>query len=263
MVVIRSLLILANSYLVEVLHLDDHGNYDSGYFLSRRYSEFWHLNTTLRDKYGVLRQLEFPARSFIPTLSSEQVNTRRLALERWLQALLQVPSICASFELRSFLSQRNLSTGPASRKLVSYIPLPLASGQTVVKHLYRTVTSSVDEAAASQNVIEALALRLGEMRGLTGSAVSQEELLASTKDILQQQGVSSAPAAEYFTTPICDLIIELFELQSGNNWLRRQAILSQILGVPSFSHPVRSRTPAGLGRDHRAVCARSVTRPPL
>jgi sorting nexin-25 len=37
----------------------------------------------------------------------------------------------------------------------------------------------------------------------------------------------------YFTTPICDLFIELFQLKEKNNWLRKQAIviiLQQVLG---------------------------------
>ena len=66
-------------------------------------------------------------------------------------------------------------------------------------------------------------------------------------DLVSQAMDQGATAAElkeaagagttYWTEPICDLFVELFELKEKNNWLRRQAIvilLQQIFGGEFF-----------------------------
>jgi sorting nexin-25 len=89
-------------------------------------------------------------------------------------------------------------------------------------------------------IIQRLSQQAAELSGIGGSGVQDEDLvgqLLAGKD----DATSSLPldlrvgdeGLTYFTAPICDLFVTLFELKEKNNWLRRQAILiilQQILG---------------------------------
>lgn len=60
------------------------------------------------------------------------------------------------------------------------------------------------------------------------------------EDLVEQAMSDSTPGSRvgeegltYFTAPICDFFVTVFELREKNNWLRRQAILivlQQVLG---------------------------------
>jgi sorting nexin-25 len=88
-------------------------------------------------------------------------------------------------------------------------------------------------------VIERLSQQAAEFAGLTGASVNDEDLVGQ---LLADQSSSSSSTAgatvgeeglTYFTAPIADLFITIFELKQKNNWLRRQAILivlQQVLG---------------------------------
>lgn len=61
---------------------------------------------------------------------------------------------------------------------------------------------------------------------LVSAAMQQELGTAQLKE-------AAAAGTTYFTEPICDLFVEIFELKQKENWLRRQAvviILQQVLG---------------------------------
>lgn len=74
-------------YLVSVEQQDPEGeeNLPSGWFVARRYSEFFDLHTALRAKYPVTRQLDFPSKRLVTFMSPALVEQRRLSLERYLQ----------------------------------------------------------------------------------------------------------------------------------------------------------------------------------
>lgn len=107
-------------------------------------------------------------------------------------------------------------------------------------------------------MIQRLSRQAAEFAGIVGSGVDDEDLIAQalkTKSTIQstaagrdvppeetllklskgdlkplggESGLSSS-----FSAPICDLILAVFELDSKNNWLRKQAvviILQQVLG---------------------------------
>lgn len=84
------------------------GNYDSGWVVGRRYSEFYALHRQLHEKYPTVRMVDFPRKRAILKLQKTFVESRRISLERYLQQLIKNPDICKSSELRAFLSQQNI-----------------------------------------------------------------------------------------------------------------------------------------------------------
>lgn len=96
-------------------------------------------------------------------------------------------------------------------------------------------------------MIQRLTRQAAEFTGIVGSGVHDEDLVAQA---LNASG-NAAPEATLmklsgdlkplegemitstFISPICDLILAVFELHKKNNWLRRQAIviiLQELLG---------------------------------
>lgn len=93
-------------------------------------------------------------------------------------------------------------------------------------------------------MIQRLTRQAAEFAGIVGSGSNDEDLVAQA---LNASGKSATEATllkisgelklegevTTFTSPICDLILAVFELNKKNNWLRRQAILiilQQVLG---------------------------------
>ena len=63
-----------------------------------------------------------------------------------------------------------------------------------------------------------------------GKETPEDALNRLPGDLKPLEGETSTSS---FTSPICDLILAVFELDKKNNWLRRQAIviiLQQVLG---------------------------------
>ncbi|KAK4705291.1 sorting nexin-25, partial [Phenoliferia sp. Uapishka_3] len=250
-------------YLVEVHQLALDGTFASGWIVTRRYSEFAVLHTNLKEKYVAARPLDFPSKRLVTPYSEGFIEQRKLGLQNYLQvsdchiyreetfktdtvpfqALIRIPVICQSIELRSFLSQQNISLpkldAEAGKRNASFFP-----GQGLVRSFYRTVTSGIDEmltagpASMMDTVIQRLSQQAAELSGIGGSGVQDEDLVGQ---LLSGQAGANLPGGlrageeglTYFTAPICELFVTLFELKEKNNWLRRQAILiilQQILG---------------------------------
>jgi sorting nexin-25 len=72
-------------YLVEIQQLAPDGSFASGWVVARRYNEFLTMHTKLRDKYGLVRNLDFPGKRLVTALSNSFVDTRKAALEKYLQ----------------------------------------------------------------------------------------------------------------------------------------------------------------------------------
>jgi sorting nexin-25 len=135
---------------------------------------------------------------------------------------------------------------PAMSKLPSSF-----SGTDLVRNVYRSVAESIDDMFFGPSMLDVMILRLtrqaAEFAGIVGSAVIDEELVARalntsgnttpetalmklSGDLKPLEGETSTST---FISPICDLILAVFELHKKNNWLRRQAIviiLQQVLG---------------------------------
>lgn len=197
----------------------------------RRYSEFHDLHQRLRRRYPSTRGLEFPRRRVVMKLQKQFLQNRRLALEHYLQQLLQMPDVCRSRELRSFLSQQSI-TSPQETSNVS-------NAQDIVSRIYNSVTDGMDEflgnvsvldqlSVAGQNLISAATNQLGMSQGDIvpldpGPVAEAEAELSAFED----------KELEPFVKPICDIFLETFELNRGNNWLRGRAVivvLHQLLG---------------------------------
>lgn len=199
--------------------------------IPRRYSEFHELHQRLRRRYPSTRSLEFPRRRVVMKLQKQFLQNRRLALEHYLQQLLRMPDVCRSRELRSFLSQQTIISHQGSSKE--------SDAQDIVSRIYNSVTDGMDEflgnvsvldqlSVAGQNLISAATNQLGITQGDIvpldpGPVAEAEAELSAFED----------KELEPFVKPICDIFLETFELNRGNNWLRGRAVivvLHQLLG---------------------------------
>lgn len=125
------------------------------------------------------------------------------------------------------------------------------SGTDLVRTMYRSVAESIDDMFFGPSMLDVMIQRLtrhaAEFAGIVGSGINDEDLVAQA---LNASGKSSPEAAfmqlsgdlkplegetssSTFSSPICDFVLAMFELDKKNNWLRRQAIviiLQQVLG---------------------------------
>ncbi|KAI6047889.1 PhoX domain-containing protein [Pisolithus marmoratus] len=236
-------------YLVEVQQLAPDGSLASGWVVARRYNEFLRMHNRLRENCALVRGLDFPGKRLVTSLTSSFVDTRRQALERYMQNLIAIPAVCESKELRAFLSR-------VSPFIASEVKdeEPKDSGsysRHLVRTMYRSVTESIDDMFFGPSMLDVIIQRLtrqaASLAGIAGSAVNDEELVAqalkalgkitSVDSLMQMSGdlkpLDGETSSSSFSAPICDLVLAVFELDKKNNWLRRQAIviiLQQVLG---------------------------------
>jgi sorting nexin-25 len=72
-------------YLVEVQQLSPNGGVGTGWVVARRYNEFLDMHNKLRERHAAVRNLEFPGKRLVTSLSGSFVDLRRAALERYMQ----------------------------------------------------------------------------------------------------------------------------------------------------------------------------------
>lgn len=243
-------------YLVEVRQLEEDGETQvSGWLVTRRFSEFLALHSALKDKIPAARQLELPQKKLITTMNSGLLHQRKIALERYLQSLIKIPQACRNSDFRAFLSQQNISLRSPSSAAPSFggsADTSIFSNQGVFRNLFRTVTSGVDDFFGGPSMLDTLILRLSQQAADfaagTGSIAQQsEDLIASVlggsaanndapMDLLSLSAGLQPVEGEgltYFTAPIANLLVQVFDLKDKGSWLRRQAIviiLQQVLG---------------------------------
>ncbi|WRT64244.1 uncharacterized protein IL334_001175 [Kwoniella shivajii] len=261
-------------YTIEISQAGEDGQIMLGWVVARRYNEFYELDKSLREwaagmgEHHTLGEelkkkvVEMPGKKLVPNLSVSFVESRRAGLERYLQSLLTSSIICDSMLLRSFLSRSPMALQPGSEAQMSSSTASLASlaPHNIVKSLYKTMATSIDDALLGPSMLDMMYSTLsrqlndfGGMVGLGGDDLAG--LLPSalkggpyTPQWLRNDPIAAASATATsggrigpmggesgmtsFTAPICDLFIEVFDLKE-NNWLRRQAIvviLQQFLG---------------------------------
>lgn len=237
-------------YLVEVQQLAPDGTFASGWVVARRYNEFLMMHNKLRDRYALVKGLDFPGKRLVTSLSGSFVDTRRQALEKYLQNLIAIPVVCESSDLRAFLSRD-------SPFIVSEVQEDVPkgttsfSGKNLVRSVYRSVAESIDDMFFGPSMLDVMIQRLtrqaAEFAGIVGSAVHDEDLVAqalkafgktTSEDTFMHMSSDLRPlegetSTSTFSAPICDLVLAVFELNKKDNWLRRQAIviiLQQVLG---------------------------------
>ncbi len=72
-------------YIIEVQQLAVDGSFAFGWVVARRYNEFFSMHNRLREKYALVKNLDFPGKRLVTTLSGSFVDTRRTGLEKYLQ----------------------------------------------------------------------------------------------------------------------------------------------------------------------------------
>ncbi|KAJ4266335.1 tRNA (guanine-N(7)-)-methyltransferase (tRNA(m7G46)-methyltransferase) [Fusarium torreyae] len=217
-------------YVVEVQRNAGEQMPAASWMISRRYSEFHELHQKLRSRYPSVRNLDFPRRRMVMKFQSEFLRKRKTALEQYLKDLLLLPEACRSRELRAFLSQSVITPGQDI--------LDREDKKDMMTRLYDSVADGMDDilgnipvldqiSEAGQNLIAAAtnqlnAVPLNVNEDTFPAAEAEAELNAFENKEL-----------EPFIKPICDIFLEIFELNKGNNWLRGRAVvvvLQQLLG---------------------------------
>jgi sorting nexin-25 len=218
-------------YVVEVHRKAGEQMPAASWAVTRRYSEFHDLHQRLREKYPSVRNLDFPRRRMVMKLQSDFLHKRRLALERYLRELLQLPDVCRSRDLRSFLSQSVIAPGKESLG-------HLDDKKDMMTRFYNSVTDGMEDILGNIPVLDQLSLA---GQNLLSAATNQ---LATMPSVVSEDPLTAAEAEaelnafenremEPFVKPICDIFLEVFELNRGNNWLRGRAVvvvLHQLLG---------------------------------
>ena len=234
-------------YIIEVQRKAGENMSSASWAVARRYSEFHNLHQRLRQIYPAVRNLEFPRRRLVMKLQRDFLHKRRVSLESYLRGLLRLPAVCRSRDLRAFLSQS---------AIISSTKDPTREGERrdIISRIYNSVTDGMDDflgnvpvldqlSIAGQNLISAATSQFNTMQP-TGSGAplpiapedpiqtpeARAELLAFDPNA---NNTNRADQLEPFVKPICDIFLESFDLQRGNNWLRGRAVvvvLHQLLG---------------------------------
>ncbi|ROV96615.1 hypothetical protein VPNG_09002 [Cytospora leucostoma] len=228
-------------YVIEVLRNAGEKMPAASWIITRRYSEFHELHQRLRHKYPSVRNLDFPRRRVVMKLQSDFLQKRRQALEKYLRELLLLPDVCRSRELRAFLSQSVIMQDLANDRE--------HDKKDMITRLYDSVTDGVEDilgsipvldqlSAAGQNLIAAATSQIntmGPLNGLIDPAASSADALTAAEAEAELNAFEGKEQmeSEPFVKPICDIFLEVFELNRGNNWLRGRAVvvvLHQLLG---------------------------------
>jgi sorting nexin-25 len=218
-------------YVVEVQRKAGEQMPAATWTLTRRYSEFHELHQHLRVKYPSVRNLDFPRRRMVMKLQSDFLHKRRLALEKYLREILLLPEVCRSRELRAFLSQSAIAPGTDG-------PYDQEDKKDIMTRFYNSVTDGMEDILGNIPVLDQLSLA---GQNLLSAATSQLITMPATvgEDPLTAAEAEAELNAfedrelEPFVKPICDIFLEVFELNHGNNWLRGRAVvvvLHQLLG---------------------------------
>ncbi|KAI7875789.1 hypothetical protein K492DRAFT_240110 [Lichtheimia hyalospora FSU 10163] len=158
-------------YVIEIQQLGYDGNYGSGWIVARRYSEFFTLHQKLKERYSAVKLLDFPSKWPLLRLQKSFVEARRANLERYLRRLLEHEEICASQELRAFLSQQNVFVpGPKhqdddepSSEMGFFTSIPKlsdrnksasASSSTIINNIEHLQRSSSSSTTASNKSVQ-------------------------------------------------------------------------------------------------------------
>ncbi|MCJ1439023.1 Intermediate filament protein [Xylographa pallens] len=220
-------------YVVEVQRKAGEHMSAASWAVARRYSEFHELHQRLRIIYPTVRNLDFPRRRLVLKLQREFLHKRRVSLENYLRELLRLPAVCRSRDLRAFLSQQAIiSTSKLGRD---------SERRDIVSRIYNSVTDGMDEflgnipaldqlSIAGQNLISAAT---NQYNNLPSTVIDNNHVTVSTTEAQAELEDFENRELEPFVKPICDIFLETFELNRGQNWLRGRAVvvvLHQLLG---------------------------------
>ncbi|KAF5023257.1 hypothetical protein F66182_4690 [Fusarium sp. NRRL 66182] len=217
-------------YVVEVQRNAGEQMPAASWVISRRYSEFHELHQKLRSRYPSVRNLDFPRRRMVMKFQSEFLRKRRTALEQYLQDLLLLPEVCRSRELRAFLSQSVITQGQDM--------LDREDKKDMMTRLYDSVADGMDDILGNIPVLDQISVAGQNLIAAATNQLNTAPLNVSEDNFPAAEAEAELNAFENkelepFIKPICDIFLEIFELNKGNNWLRGRAVvvvLQQLLG---------------------------------
>lgn len=202
----------------------------ASWIVTRRYSEFHELHQKLRHRYPSVRNLDFPRRRMVMKFQSEFLKKRKAALEVYLGELLQLPEVCRSRDLRAFLSQSVIAQGTdiTDRQ----------DKKDMMTRFYDSVTDGVDDILGNIPVLDQISVAGQSLIAAATSQLNAMPLSVNEETFPAAEAEAELNAFENkelepFIKPICDIFLEVFELNRGNNWLRGRAavvVLQQLLG---------------------------------
>lgn len=217
-------------YVVEVQRNAGEQMPAASWVVTRRYSEFHELHQKLRSKYPSVRNLDFPRRRMVMKFQSEFLRKRRAALEQYLRDLLLLPDVCRSRDLRAFLSQSAIAQG---QDLMDH-----QDKKDMMSRLYDSVTDGMEDILGNIPVLDQISVAGQNLIAAATSQLSAMPLNVNEETFPAAEAEAELNAFENkelepFIKPICDIFLEVFELNKGNNWLRGRAavvVLQQLLG---------------------------------
>ncbi|KAG2734868.1 hypothetical protein G9P44_002874 [Scheffersomyces stipitis] len=220
-------------YIVEVQKFssNDPSIVRAGWVVARRFSQFFKLHEYLKLRYPQVSNIRFPKRtmSVLKFQQRQLVELRKIALEEYLQLLIQIPEVCSNKAFRSFLSSENFTlrknqtfedgiTGDGSRSKNNV--------ELVANKLYNGISTRL---VPNFNTVP---------RKAATDVATNEEMMENIKDMQQElkwfDEYGSSSSKEVFVKPICDLLISVFRLNNSKSWLRGRAlvlILQQLFGT--------------------------------
>jgi len=219
-------------YVIEVQRKAGEQMPAASWAVARRYSEFHELHQRLRMRYPSTRSLDFPRRHVVMKLQKEFLHRRRIALEAYLRELLLRPDVCRSREFRSFLSQQAIGSHSDDDGDESQT-------QDIVTRIYNSVTDGMDDFLGNIAVLDQLSTA---GQNLISAATTELSMAQQGVDPINVGSITEAEAElsafedrelEPFVKPLCDVFLEIFELNRGSSWLRGRAVvvvLQQLLG---------------------------------
>ncbi|QPC72386.1 hypothetical protein HYE68_003138 [Fusarium pseudograminearum] len=217
-------------YVIEVQRNAGEQMPAASWVISRRYSEFHELHQKLRSRYPSVRNLDFPRRRMVMKFQSEFLRKRRTALEQYLQDLLLLPEACRSRELRAFLSQSVITQGQDI--------LDREDKKDMMTRLYDSVADGMDDILGNIPVLDQISEAGQSLIAAATNQLNTVPLNVNEENFPAAEAEAELNAFENkelepFIKPICDIFLEIFELNKGNNWLRGRAVvvvLQQLLG---------------------------------
>ncbi|KAI0011492.1 PXA domain-containing protein [Xylariaceae sp. FL0662B] len=217
-------------YVVEVQRNAGEKMPAAAWIVTRRYSEFHELHQRLRHWYPSVRNLDFPRRRVVMKLQSDFLRKRREALEQYLRQLLLLPDVCRSRDLRAFLSQSVITQG---EDLMSR-----EDKKDMITRLYDSVTDGMEDILGNIPVLDQISIAGQNLIAAATSQMSTMPLSVNEDAMTAAEAEAELNAFENkelepFIKPICDIFLEVFGLNRGNNWLRGRAVvvvLHQMLG---------------------------------
>lgn len=162
---------------------------------------------------------------------SDFLRKRRTALEKYLRELLLLPEVCRSRELRAFLSQSLIAPGGEDM-------IDQGDKKDIVTRLYDSVTYGVEDILGNIPVLDQISVAGQNLIAAATNQMNALPLNANEETFPAAEAEAELNAFENkelepYIKPICDIFLEVFELNRGNNWLRGRAavvVLQQLLG---------------------------------